>query len=93
MHDFAMVLPELPVTDSVWELAYDLARRARERDITIPASDLVTAACAQYHKVYLETSDSDFVRLEKLIGSLRDRIAVHGDIFSTGVAWDADDQS
>ena len=27
-----------------------------------------------------------------LIGSLRDKISVHGDIFSTGLAWDADDQ-
>ena len=27
-----------------------------------------------------------------LIGSLRDKIAVHGDIISTGLAWDADDQ-
>ena len=27
-----------------------------------------------------------------LIGSLRDKMVVHGDIFSTGLAWDADDQ-
>ena len=28
-----------------------------------------------------------------LIGSLRGKITVHGDILSTGLAWDADDQS
>ena len=28
-----------------------------------------------------------------LLGSLRDKITVHGDILSTGLAWDADDQS
>jgi len=28
-----------------------------------------------------------------LIGSLRDRISVRGDIMTTGVRWDADDQS
>ena len=30
---------------------------------------------------------------ESLIGCLRNKLAVHGDIFSTGLAWDADDQS
>ena len=29
----------------------------------------------------------------RLIGSLRDRITVRGDIMTTGVRWDADDQS
>ena len=28
-----------------------------------------------------------------LIGSLRDQLQIHGDIFSTGVAWDANAQS
>ncbi len=28
-----------------------------------------------------------------LIGSLRDKISVNGDIFSTGLGWDADAQS
>ena len=28
-----------------------------------------------------------------LIGSLRDKIRVKGDLFSTGLRWDADDQS
>ena len=66
LRDFAMVLPELPITGGVWQTAYDLARQARERGITIPASDLVIAACAQYHGVYLETADNDFARLETL---------------------------
>ena len=68
LRDFAKVLPELLITDDVWHTAYDLARHARERGITIPASDLVIAACAQYHKAGLETADSDFARLEDLTG-------------------------
>lgn len=28
----------------------------------------------------------------RLIGSLRDRITIRGDIMTTGVRWDADDQ-
>ena len=32
-------------------------------------------------------------RPEHLIGCLRDKISIRGDIMSTGVAWDADAQS
>jgi prevent-host-death family protein len=32
-------------------------------------------------------------RPERMIGALRDKIAVRGDIFSTGVSWDADAES
>ena len=30
---------------------------------------------------------------ENLIGCLRDKIEIHGDILSTGTTWDANDQS
>ena len=59
LRDFARVLPELPITDGVWQLACDLARQARARGTTIPAGDPVIAACARYHKAGLETADSD----------------------------------
>ena len=32
-------------------------------------------------------------RFEPLIGCLRDKIRVHGDLLSTGTRWDADAQS
>jgi len=32
-------------------------------------------------------------RFEPLIGSLKDKIRVHGDLLSTGVRWDADAES
>lgn len=32
-------------------------------------------------------------RSRDLIGSLRDKLRVHGDTFTTGVSWDADAQS
>ena len=32
-------------------------------------------------------------RSENLIGCLRDKIEIHGDILSTGVTWDVDAQS
>jgi predicted nucleic acid-binding protein len=57
---FERNLPELPITDEVWILAYALAARARNSGITVPASDVIIAACARFHGVFLEHSDSDF---------------------------------
>ena len=57
---FGHLLPDLPVDDVVWTTAFDLARRARARGVTVPAIDLVIAACAIRHGATLESSDSDF---------------------------------
>jgi predicted nucleic acid-binding protein len=61
--DFERILTELPITDAVWDLACDLAQKARAQVATIPATDLTIAACAQYHDASLEHADSDFDRL------------------------------
>ena len=60
LRDFARTLPELPIDDGVWQAAYDLARRARSRGVTVPATDVVIAACARHHGVALESADTDF---------------------------------
>lgn len=60
------VLPELAITDAVWTEACNLARRARAAAITVPATDLVIAACARYYSAELETADSDFALLARL---------------------------
>jgi predicted nucleic acid-binding protein len=66
IRDFERLLPELAVTDVVWEVACDLARRARAAAVTIPATDLLIAACAQHYAADLETVDSDFALLATL---------------------------
>ncbi len=67
LRDFERHLPELPINDAVWSEAFDLARRARARGITIPATDVLIAACARHHEVGLEHADQDFDRIAKLI--------------------------
>ena len=57
---FAEVLPVLPMDEDVWSVAYDLARRARSRGVTVPATDVAIAACARRHGVRLESADRDF---------------------------------
>ena len=66
LRDFERVLPELAVDGAVWNVAYDLARRARSAGISVPSNDILIAACARHHHVELEHADSDFSHLEKL---------------------------
>ena len=60
LRDFDRTLPELPIDEDVWQTAYDLARRARARGVSVPAIDVVIAACARRHGAALETADTDF---------------------------------
>jgi predicted nucleic acid-binding protein len=50
----------------VWEEAFDLARRARSRGLTISAPDLIIVACAKRHGVAVESRDAQLERLAKL---------------------------
>ena len=56
----------LGIDDAVWNAAFDLARRARSAGISVPATDILIAACARHHDVELEHADSDFSSLGKL---------------------------
>lgn len=66
LRDFERVLPELAINEDVWSGACELARRARTAGVSVPATDLLIAACARYHQVDLEQSDSDFDLLSKV---------------------------
>ena len=66
LRDFEAVLPELAIDDDVWAGAYELARQARSAGVSVPATDILIAACAQRHGADLETADSDFERLAAL---------------------------
>jgi predicted nucleic acid-binding protein len=69
LRDLEKALPELPIHEEVWAASYELARRARGRGITVPATDVLIAACAQYHGASIETADSDFESLRPLLAS------------------------
>ncbi len=59
-------VPELAINDSVWQIAYRIARQARSAGVTVPAVYVLIAACAQSHSVNLETADTDFELLRNL---------------------------
>jgi hypothetical protein len=50
----------LPLTSDVWKSAYELARQSRVRGLTIPATDLLVAACARCNGAELYHNDSHF---------------------------------
>jgi hypothetical protein len=66
LRDFERVLPELFINEDVWSSAYALARGARAAGVSVPATDLLIAACARYYQVDLEQSDSDFALLSSV---------------------------
>lgn len=60
----------IPVDAAVWRLAFRLALRCREKGITVPISDIVTAACAVNHKLELEHCDKHFDEILPLAKAL-----------------------
>jgi predicted nucleic acid-binding protein len=66
LRDYEKVLPELPITEAVWRLAYDLGDRGRRAGISPSAGDLLIAACSRHHAIELEHADADFDRLARL---------------------------
>lgn len=67
LREFEQTLPELAITPQVWKQADDLARRCRAAGVTVPATDLLIAACARHHGVGLEQADSDFDQLAEVV--------------------------
>ncbi len=53
-------LHSLAVTPDAWDLANAWARTARERGVTVPATDILIAATAETHHVELAHADRHF---------------------------------
>jgi predicted nucleic acid-binding protein len=66
LRDLERDVPSLPTTQEVWDLAVDLARKAHQKGYTLPASDLLIAACARHYSVNLEHDDTHFNHLAQL---------------------------
>lgn len=58
-------LATLATTDEVWRRARDLAHRCRSQGLTLPATDLLIAACAQHHGAALLHRDDHFDRISE----------------------------
>ena len=58
----------LPTTAEVWKRSRDLARRCRQAGLTIPATDILIAACALHHGARVLHRDRHFEQIQKLAG-------------------------
>jgi predicted nucleic acid-binding protein len=56
----------VPTSPEVWALACDYARAARQHGLTLPAADLLIAACAVHHGLGLIHQGAHFERLAKI---------------------------
>lgn len=59
-------LIDLEIDASVWHIAAELAQLARHKGKTIPATDILIAACARRHDVEIEHADRHFAILGAL---------------------------
>ncbi len=64
------VVETVPTDDQVWMEARRLALAARPRGLTVPATDLLIAACARIHRLDLVHRDSHFDLLSGILGSI-----------------------
>lgn len=67
LRDLERDVPDLPIDTVVWEAASDLARRCRNAGVSVPATDLLIAACARHHGAGIEHDDADFERIAQVV--------------------------
>ena len=64
LREMDATVPSLEIGPAVWDRAVRMAASARTKGITIPASDLLVAACARHHEVVIEHYDGHFDLIE-----------------------------
>ncbi len=60
-------LEVLPTDADVWRKAHAWARQCRDAGITVPATDLLIAACAARHNVEVLARDKHFAQIAKAV--------------------------
>lgn len=60
LRELQEVLPLLPIGSAVWLKAMSVAQKCRGAGVTVPAADVVMAACAFHYGVELEHCDGHF---------------------------------
>jgi predicted nucleic acid-binding protein len=59
-------LEKVPTTPAVWTLAVELARLCRQAGVTVPATDLLIAACAEHHGLGLLHRDGHYEQVARV---------------------------
>jgi predicted nucleic acid-binding protein len=64
LRDLERELESVPTSSEVWDLATDLGRNCRRKGLTIPAADLLIAACARHHRLGVVHADRHFDEID-----------------------------
>jgi len=73
LREFARLIPELAIEAETWSEARDLARRCGAAGVSVPAADILIAACARHHGAQLEHADGDFDAIARVCARDRDK--------------------
>ena len=73
LREFERLVPELAIDAAIWSEACVLARRCRAAGVSVPATDILIAACARHHGARLEHADSDFDAIARVSARDGDR--------------------
>ncbi len=66
IRDLELEIPDLEISAEVWRGACSLARAARKAGQTIPATDLLVAACASHHGVEILHDDAHIAAIQSM---------------------------
>lgn len=67
LRDLERELECVPTSSEVWQTARSLARACRRKGLTVPATDLLIAACADHHGLSLLHLDSHFDQIAQTL--------------------------
>jgi hypothetical protein len=59
-------LEKVPTTPVVWEAAAELARTCRRMGVSVPATDILIAACAEHHHLDILHRDAHFNHIARV---------------------------
>lgn len=68
LRDLEELVPCVETTEAVWKRSRELAQLCRAAGLTVPATDLLIAACAEHHGMDLLHKDSHFPEIGRLRG-------------------------
>ncbi len=66
LSELEQALETVPTDTAVWTEAKRLAQECRRLGLTVPATDLLIAACSRVHKLEILHRDGHFVRLASI---------------------------
>jgi len=66
LRQYEQVIPEVAITQEVWESACEISHHLHKKGKIVPIPDILVFACARHHGVEIEHDDAHFDMLAQL---------------------------